>query len=143
MRSNVERTLNWLREHGYDAAVTEKWNQWAKVRQDLFGFIDVMAVSDNHMIAIQCTDGSHHAEHVAPILESSIARRLAYHMDIEIWSWRKGLTGERRKDGKLSRRKEWKLRRDALTARLLPKKSLLRRKLEQGTWDVINDPPVA
>jgi hypothetical protein len=139
MRSPIEHTLEWLREHGYDANVTEKWNHFAKVRQDLFGFIDVLAVSDDHMIAIQCTDGSHHAEHVEPILQSVVARRLAYHMDIEIWSWRKGLTGERRKDGKLNRRKEWKLRRDALTARLLPKRSLLRRKMEQGTWDVINE----
>ena len=42
----MQRTLAWLREHGYEAAKTEHFNWKAKVRQDLFGFIDVLAVSD-------------------------------------------------------------------------------------------------
>jgi hypothetical protein len=46
------------------------------------------------------------------------------------------LTRERRKDGLLNRRKEFLLRRDALTAKLLPKRSMLRRKMEEGSWDV-------
>lgn len=134
--SPVQRTLKWLREHGYEAQKTEHFNWHAKVRQDLFGFIDVLAVSEHHLLAIQCSDDSHHAAHRKKILTSKVAKLLVYHMDIEIWSWGLKLTGRRRKDELLDRSKQQTLRREALTAKLLPKNSLLRRKLEEKTWDV-------
>jgi hypothetical protein len=37
--------------------VTERWNSFAKVRQDLFGFIDVLCVCENIVIAVQTTTG--------------------------------------------------------------------------------------
>jgi len=137
--SPVQLSLKWLRDHGYECQKVEHWNHYAKRRQDLFGFIDILAVSEHHLLGIQSTDGSHHAEHVGKIMANRIAHDLAYHMDIEIWSWSKKLTGKRRKDKLLDRRKEWTLRRDALTARLLPAKSLWRRTLEEGTWDVATE----
>jgi hypothetical protein len=130
----MQYTLAWLRGHGYDPWITEYWSHYAKRRVDLFGFIDVLAVSDHHLLAIQVSDDSHHAEHRKKIMALPVARLLAYHMDIEIWSWGLRLTGAKRKDGKLDRRKEQTLRRDALTAELLPKRSLMRRKIEEGTW---------
>jgi len=132
----MQLTLAYLREHGWEAAKTEHWNHFAKRRQDLFGFIDVLAVSDDHLLAIQCSDDAHHAEHRKKILGNKAAKLLVFHMDIEIWSWGLKLTGEKRKDGKLNRRKEMTLRRDSLTAKLLPKKSLLRRRMDEGTWDL-------
>jgi hypothetical protein len=132
----MERTLAWLREHGYEAAKTEHWNHFAKRKQDLYGFIDVLAVSEHHLLAIQVTDDAHRSEHERKVLNNKVARLLVYHMDIELWSWGLKLTRAKRKDGLLNRRKEYQLRRDALTARLLPKRSLLRRKMEEGTWDV-------
>jgi hypothetical protein len=131
----MERSLKWLREHGYQAAKTEHWNHYAKTRQDLFGFIDVLAVNDRHLLAIQVCDDTHHAEHRKKILALPVARQLVYHMDIELWSWGLRLTGATRKDGKLNRSKRQMLRRDALTE-LLPKRSLMRRKIEEGTWDL-------
>lgn len=127
MMSPMQRTLAWLREHGYQAAKTEHFNWKAKVRQDLFGFIDVLAVSDDELLAIQVSDGAHHAEHVAKIMALPVARQLVFHMNVELWSWSKR--------GARGKRKLWTLRRDALTARLLPKHSLLREKIESGTWD--------
>ena len=117
--SPVERTLDWLRQHGYTATKTEHYHHYAKRRIDLFGFIDVLAVSEHHVIAIQVTDGSHRAEHVPKILALPVARLLAQHMDVELWSWSLKLTGLTRKDGRLNRQKEYQLRRDALTARLV------------------------
>jgi len=130
----MARTLAWLREHGYEAAVAEKWIPHTPIRQDLFGFIDVMAVNDQHLLAIQVTDHTHHAEHRGKILKNKAARLLVYHMDIELWSWGLQLTGEKRKDGKLNRAKQQTLKRESFTAKLLPKKSLLRRKMESGEW---------
>ena len=134
----MQRTLAHLRDHGYEYWVTETWHHFAKRKMDLFGFIDVLAVSDNQLLAIQVSDDTHHAEHRKKIMALPVARQLAYHMDIEIWSWGLKLTGATRKDGKLDRRKQQTLRRDALTKELLPKRSLLRRKMEEGTWDLFS-----
>jgi hypothetical protein len=122
--SPVQRTLAWLREHGYVAQKVEYFNYYAKKRVDLFGFIDVLAVSEHHLLAIQCSDDSHHAEHRKKILNSPVARLLAFHMDVEIWSWGLKLTGRRRQDGLLDRSKEQTLRREALTAQLVAKKEV-------------------
>jgi len=126
--SPVQRTLDWLRKHGYEAAKTEHWNHFAKRRQDLYGFVDVLAVNADQLLAIQCSDDAHHAGHKAKILKNKAARLLAYHAEVEIWSWGLKLTRERRKDGLLNRQKEQTLRRESLTAQLLPKRSVLARK---------------
>jgi hypothetical protein len=115
--SPMQRSLAWLREHGYEAQKVEYWNHYAKRRVDLWG-IDILAMNDNHLLAVQTTDGGHHAEHVEKILASPAAKLLAHHARVEIWSWSVKLTRERRGDGLLDKRKRTQLRRDNLTARL-------------------------
>jgi hypothetical protein len=134
--SPLQRTQKLLRERGYYVAKTEHWNHYAKIRQDLFGFIDTLAVNGNALLAVQTTTGSHCAATVKKVMSLPVARVLVYHMEIEVWSWEKQLSGDKLKSGKLDRRKVWTLRVEKLTARLLPEKSLLRRKLEEGTWDL-------
>src|SRR5258708_34076306 len=51
--SPTQRSLKHLREAGYLCQVTEHWNQWARVRQDLFGFIDILAIRDGEILAVQ------------------------------------------------------------------------------------------
>lgn len=52
----TERSLKYLRKQGYRVAITEHWNAFARVRQDLFGFIDLMAVyPDVKPLAVQTT----------------------------------------------------------------------------------------
>ncbi len=46
MASPTSRTLEHMRERGYLAQVVEKWNPFAKIRQDLFGCIDIVAVRE-------------------------------------------------------------------------------------------------
>ena len=137
--SPLQRTQRELRDQGYFVAKTEHWNHYAKIRQDLFGFIDTLAVNGKRLLAVQTTTGAHCAEVVKKVLSLPVAAQLVYHMEIEVWSWSKQLSGEKLKSGKLDRRKVWTLRVEKLTARLLPEKSLLRRKLEEGTWDVANE----
>jgi hypothetical protein len=55
-----------------------------------------LAMNEAHMLATQSSDGSHHAEHVKKIMALPVARLLAYHMTIEIWSWSLKLTGRRK-----------------------------------------------
>jgi len=33
----------------------EKWNPHVKIRQDLFGFIDILAIKKGETLAVQCT----------------------------------------------------------------------------------------
>lgn len=44
MKSPTELSLDFLRKQGYSVAITEHWNAFAKIRQDLFGIIDLVAI---------------------------------------------------------------------------------------------------
>lgn len=64
--SPTQRTLKLLRNKGMTCQVVERWNQFAKVRQDLFGFIDIVAMATSGVatsglepgiIGVQCTSG--------------------------------------------------------------------------------------
>ena len=69
---------------------TEVWNPYAHIRQDLFGFIDALALGDNNIIAIQSTGPSGHSEHKRKILNNEYAKRwLRCGGVIELWSFRK------------------------------------------------------
>lgn len=53
----TQRTLAWLRAQGYVCGITEHWNQFARIRQDLFGFIDILAINHKQsgVIGVQAT----------------------------------------------------------------------------------------
>ncbi len=58
----TQRSLEYLRKCAATAAVevVERWNSHAKIRQDLFGFIDVLAIPDHQkgLWAFQVTTSS-------------------------------------------------------------------------------------
>lgn len=87
------------------AAVTERWNAYAKIRQDLFGFIDVLAVGGGFgVLAVQCTSGAHVSDRVAKIRDLPAVRTwLETPARIEVWGWRKV--------GPRGQRKLWEVRR--------------------------------
>jgi hypothetical protein len=43
-KSPTVRSLEALRDQGYKAWIVEKWNQFARVRQDMGGFADIVGV---------------------------------------------------------------------------------------------------
>lgn len=55
--SPTQRTLKWLKDRGVTAAITERWNPHARIRQDLFGFIDLLALEAGEIVGIQVTSG--------------------------------------------------------------------------------------
>lgn len=94
------RTLCELKRMGCIAQVVERWNAYARVRQDLFGFADVLAISAGAggdgplrvrgLAAIQCTTGDHHASRREKILgEPRAFAWLKAGGIIQIWSWSK------------------------------------------------------
>ena len=91
----TQRTLAKLRADGWTTAIVEHWNAHARVRQDLFGFIDILALRDGETLAVQATSGSNVAARVAKIAESKtapIVRKAGWR--IEVWGWRKNAAGK-------------------------------------------------
>lgn len=97
--SPTQRTLAALRDRGMTAAVVEKWNAFASpfgIRQDLFGFIDVLALDPERpghgFLGVQCCAGSGLAAHRTKIIVECNQEAFAWVRAggrIEIWGWRK------------------------------------------------------
>jgi hypothetical protein len=88
----TQRTLKWLRDSGYQAAVTEHWNPWAKIRLDLFGFADIIAFRSGQpgSVLVQCTSGANHASRRTKILALPIAQEWMQAGNwIMVQSWRR------------------------------------------------------
>lgn len=105
--SPTQRSLAHLKTLGYAAKIVEKWNPFARVRQDLFGG-DLLALKVGEpVLVIQATSAANHAARrhkldaagFVKLWKESGAR-------LEIWSWRKV--------GPRGKRKIWQLRREAL-----------------------------
>lgn len=94
MSSPTQRTLAKLKADGYLCAVVEKWNPHAKIRQDLFGIIDVLGIKDGETIGVQATSGSNVSARVQKIADSShtdALRRAGWRLVVH--GWRKGSNG--------------------------------------------------
>lgn len=98
--SPTQRTLKVLREQeNAIAQVVERWNSFAKIRVDLFGFIDIFAIRGGELVGIQVTSGSNHGARVAKIRNNPYAVPFCLAGGIiEVRSWSKrGKRGERKK----------------------------------------------
>jgi len=65
--SPTQLTLRKWRKAGYNAAVVERWNPHARIRQDLFGFVDVLCVGNGETVAIQTTSYKNVASRVRKV----------------------------------------------------------------------------
>lgn len=69
--SPTQRSLKELKKRGYDLIqVVEHWNAFAKIRQDLFGIIDILIVSGGETIAVQTTSWDNVSARTKKMLES-------------------------------------------------------------------------
>ena len=84
------RSLKLLRDRGYRCAVVEKWNPHARIKQDLFGFIDILAIKGGETLAVQATSGSNVAARLTKIAEADATKDvLAAGWTIKVHGWRK------------------------------------------------------
>ena len=67
--SPTQRTLAEMRKRGYTCEVVEHWNPHARVRKDLYGFIDVLCLGDGEVIGVQATSLSNVSARVRKIVE--------------------------------------------------------------------------
>lgn len=56
--SPTQLSLKLMRERGYLCQVVEHWNPFARIRQDLFGFIDVLCIKEGEVVGVQTTSRS-------------------------------------------------------------------------------------
>jgi hypothetical protein len=90
----TQRSLAHLKDAGYRAAVVEKWNPHARIRQDLFGCIDIIAVGNGETLAVQTTSGSNVAARVKKIAEAEALPDIrAAGWKIFVHGWRKAANG--------------------------------------------------
>ena len=90
MSSPTKRSLALLREQGMKAEVVERWNAFAKVRQDLFGIIDIVALGDGVTVGVQTTSKVNMNARLQKITESeALPHLLRAGWSIVIHGWYK------------------------------------------------------
>lgn len=94
--SPTQRSLKLLRERGYRCAIVEKWNPHAQIRQDLFGFIDILAIKKGETLAVQTTSdhGDSVSSHIRKIADAEAIG------DVREAGWRIVVHGWSKKDGR-------------------------------------------
>lgn len=70
MSSPTQRALKIYRQRGCKVFITEKWNTFARIRQDAFGFGDLLVidVDSSQILLVQVTSGANHNARVKKIL---------------------------------------------------------------------------
>ncbi len=86
----LPRSMEVLRAEGYLVAVTEHWNSFAHIKQDLWNFCDLLAIRRNEVLAVQVTDASNLAHRRTKIADNpNVPKVREAGIRIEIHSWRK------------------------------------------------------
>jgi hypothetical protein len=92
------RSLAYLRNLGYIAAVTERWNPFAHIRQDLYGFCDILSIRPGEILAVQTTTDSNVSARLHKIAEEPRAGRwLVAGGKIVVHGWKKTTPPGRRR----------------------------------------------
>jgi hypothetical protein len=130
----TQRTLQILRDRGYLPEVVERWNSFARIRQDLYQWVDIVAVKAGEpILGVQTTTGPNAAARVEKAMGNpALASWLRAGEPLAVFAW----TKHKRKlgSGKWSKRPVWDLRElylsltdvepsvapEALTPQLLP-----------------------
>jgi len=92
----TQRTLRALRAEGRIVGTVERWNPHVGphgIRQDLFGFIDLIALDPQRGIVAIQSCGKSFSQHVRKILDSDCTQAAIEWLRcggrIEVWGWRK------------------------------------------------------
>jgi hypothetical protein len=74
--SPTQRSKAYLEKAGYNVAIVEHWNSWCKIRQDLWGFADLLAFrAGMPMMLVQTTTASNVAARRVKLLQNVTAKR--------------------------------------------------------------------
>ena len=92
----TKRTLDKMRKEGYLCQVVEVFNRFAGVKNDLYGFIDVLCCGENgDIIGIQVTSQSNVQARIDKIRKHKNFLRVKKCMSIKVHGWARGKDGKR------------------------------------------------
>ena len=87
----MQRSLDLLRATGYTVAITEHFNAFSRTKNDMFGWIDILALKGNQTLAVQTTSRPNISTRVAKIAESdTVAAIRAAGWSIVVHGWDRG-----------------------------------------------------
>lgn len=92
--SPTQRTIKAMRDQGRLCAIAEKFNSFVGpygIRQDLFGFIDIVAIDPvDGIVGIQSC-GSSFSQHIDKMVGERNENMYEWlkHAKVELWGWRK------------------------------------------------------
>jgi hypothetical protein len=92
--SPTQRSLKKLRSEGYLTAIVEHWNPFAKIRQDLYCFVDLLGLKENETLAVQTTTLTNQNVRIEKIKSHpnhKILKKAGW--KIEVHAWRKLKSG--------------------------------------------------
>ena len=106
----TQRSLDYLRKEGYTVAIAKKFNHFIKIRQDLFGWIDICAIHPEKqgVLGVQTTS--------TPNLSARIKKAIALD-SLRVWL-QAGNVAEFHgwaKRGPRGKRKLWTLKKKIIT----------------------------
>ena len=92
--SPTQRSLEYLRDQGYLCAIVEHWNPFARIRQDLWGWADILAIRKDEVLAVQVTASavSDRIKKIEAAPTLGIVREAG--IRIEVHGWRKNSAGK-------------------------------------------------
>ena len=74
--SPTQLSLKLMKERGFLCEITERWNPFAKIRQDLFQFIDILCLAEGQVVGVQTTSYSNMSARVKKIREHANFQRV-------------------------------------------------------------------
>ena len=91
--SPTQRSLKYLRDEGYLVAIVEHWQPFARIRKDLWGWADLLAIKRGEVLAVQVTSEGV-ANRVAKVTASeTLGRVREAGIRVEVHGWRKNAKG--------------------------------------------------
>jgi hypothetical protein len=88
--SPTELSLREARKRWGYAETVERWNQFARIRQDFAGIIDIIALGDGETIGIQATSYPNIASRVNKIADHANTGYLRKaNWTLLVWGWKK------------------------------------------------------
>ena len=92
--SPAQLSLQALRERGYSVEMVEHYNYFSHRRKDLWGFIDILAIKENSVLAVQVAkEMSEKNPHLEKINESELFPIVkSAGIKVELHIWRKLIT---------------------------------------------------
>lgn len=107
MVSPTQRSLKYLRNNGWHCEIVERFSPFSKVRQDLFGFADLLCLKQDYpplLVQVTSTGWSSRIRKINAEPRACLA--LAVGFSIEVHGWRKLKTNKNRWTIKITNIKE-------------------------------------